>query len=203
METARIRHGAIRHPPRASPQAGVNVAERKSSPCPESHGIPIIVHKRSWCDILRWSDSNFHKERKRSKKKEKKEKAEGEACGNCRNYGNPLKNADSHSCLEKPSKNGSAFPQLQQARRRLTKQTGPEEKKNGRPVETAVTVGILQDRISTVTWKAQNAFHSSHRPDGDEPPTSKTGHFICYKNRTFSLATDSRFNPRSPDEAGF
>ena len=72
METARIRHWAMRHPPRPTPQAGIKVAERKSWPCQESHPIPIIVHKRSWCDIWGWSDSNFHKERKRSKKKEKR-----------------------------------------------------------------------------------------------------------------------------------
>jgi hypothetical protein len=42
----------------------------------------------------------FHKERKGTKKKRKTR--QGEAYGNCRNYGNPLeKRADFHSCLDK------------------------------------------------------------------------------------------------------
>jgi hypothetical protein len=33
-------------------------------------------------------------------------------------------------------------------------------------------------------------FAHFHRHGGDEPTNNKTGHFTCYKNRTFSFATD-------------
>jgi hypothetical protein len=33
--------------------------------------------------------------------------------------------------------------------------------------------------------------HSSHRPRGSQSTNNKTGHFTCYKNRTFSFATDT------------
>ena len=35
-----------------------------------------------------------------------------------------------------------------------------------------------------------SASHIFHRPD-DHEATTKTGHFICYKTRTFSFATDT------------
>jgi hypothetical protein len=35
--------------------------------------------------------------------------------------------------------------------------------------------------------------HSSHRLDGGQATNNKTGHFTCYKNRTFLFATDSAF----------
>jgi hypothetical protein len=41
------------------------------------------------------------------------------------------------------------------------------EKRQGGPVETDAADGNPQrTRIPTAAWKAQNAFHSSHRPDG-------------------------------------
>jgi hypothetical protein len=43
---------------------------------------------------------------KKEKEAKRKKRSEGEACGNCRNYGNPLeKRADSHSCLDKTEQN--------------------------------------------------------------------------------------------------
>ena len=41
--------------------------------------------------------------------------------------------------------------------------------------------------------------HSFHRPGGDQTTNeqnNKTGHFTCYKNRTFSFATDTRIAGR-------
>ena len=59
-------------------------------------------------------------------------------------------------------------------------------------METDAAVDKVSDlkscpqRLGKACWLS----HSSHRP-GCGQPTNKTGHFICYENRTFSFATDS------------
>ena len=45
--------------------------------------------------------------------------------------------------------------------------------------------------------------HSFHRPGGDQTTNeqnNKTGHFTCYKNRTFSFATDTQL-PLQPNRS--
>jgi len=49
----------------------------------------------------------------------------------------------------------------------------------------------LKNSFSTGACKTLRVSHSFHRLDDDEPKTTKTGHFTCYRNRTFSFATDT------------
>ena len=60
-------------------------------------------------------------------------------------------------------------------------------------METDAAVDKVSDlescpqRLGKACWLS----HSYHRPGGGQPTNNKTGHFTCYKNRTFSFATDN------------
>ena len=51
-------------------------------------------------------------------------------------------------------------------------------------------ISDLQVLVHSGLEKPAGFSHSSHRPGGDQPTNNKTGQITCYKNRTFSFATD-------------
>ena len=60
-------------------------------------------------------------------------------------------------------------------------------------METDAAVDKVSDlkscpqRLGKTYWLS----HSFHRPDDGQPTNNKTGQITCYKNRTFSFATDT------------
>jgi hypothetical protein len=74
------------------------------------------------------------------------------------------------------------------------KEKEPKKKEWGGLMETDDAVEKQRTVFPQHLAKRCCVSHRFHRPGGDQSTNeqnNKTGHFTCYKNRTFSFATDS------------